>query len=162
MIVHLRRLLPLLGVVVLTTLGCDERLEKRYGSLEEARRDGALARGWVPAVLPESASDIIEFHDLDTNETWGTFKFSPTGSAAFRAALVEPGSEEQLVAPRRPGVARWWPDFLHGRLDGGRLSGARLSLYRLGGQKPEAREAGRVFFAVNWEDGVAYFWRGEA
>jgi hypothetical protein len=67
---------------------CDgDTQHARYPSISEAKRDHAIERGWLPSVLPESATDIVEFHDLDVNIGSGTFTFSSTDAEQFRSQL---------------------------------------------------------------------------
>ena len=47
----------------------------KYKNIKEVRKDKAIERGWVPAILPKSAYNIIEIHDLDTNRLYGRFYY---------------------------------------------------------------------------------------
>jgi hypothetical protein len=49
-----------------------------YAELEAA---GLIERGWVPAYVPRSATDIKESHDIDTNEGWMSFQFKSGDTA---------------------------------------------------------------------------------
>ncbi len=60
-----------LFAILLCGVGCDDRQESVFANVKDARASGAVARGWVPNDLPESATDLRERHDLDTNEVWG-------------------------------------------------------------------------------------------
>jgi hypothetical protein len=65
------RLNPLLLLLALSTLvGCEllEEKESHYATYEQAEREGAVKRGWIPAYVPRSATNIRERHDLDTND----------------------------------------------------------------------------------------------
>ena len=57
------------GLFIATT-GCfqGERVTTEYSTHAEAAADGAVERGWIPGFVPSSAVDLVEFHDLDTNE----------------------------------------------------------------------------------------------
>ena len=56
-------------------LGCtDTVISETYANIGEARKDGAIARGWLPAWLPASTTNIIEKHDLDTNRSVTIFQ----------------------------------------------------------------------------------------
>lgn len=73
-----------------------------YPSLAEARADGAIERGWLPAFLPASSRDIAEIHNLDTNERCAratadprelsslTHELTSFGYAPFEGALPPP------------------------------------------------------------------------
>jgi|GEM_PF-5771378 len=56
-------------------LGCTNTVvSETYANIGEARTDGAIARGWLPAWLPASTTNIIERHDLDTNRSATIFQ----------------------------------------------------------------------------------------
>ena len=56
-----------LSPVILLAACNDLRLYDVYDDLEDVRREGAIERGWIPDWVPESATDIHDHHELDTN-----------------------------------------------------------------------------------------------
>ena len=57
-------------VVALLLLGCtDETLDASYPTASDALADGAVERGWIPAWIPSTATDIHEVHNLDSNQS---------------------------------------------------------------------------------------------
>lgn len=89
-----------------------ERPESFYGSLPEARRSGAIERGWVPAWLPETATEIREVHDIDTNESLLAFAMPPQQQWML-SAWTFPGDCRRVAysSTVQPGFSRgWWPD----------------------------------------------------
>ena len=54
------------------------------------RRDAsdAIARGWIPKSLPESANHIRSYGDLDVNYSFGSFQITTDDSAEFERQLV--------------------------------------------------------------------------
>lgn len=78
---------------------CDELQESYYDSRAAVVRDGAIQRGWIPDFLPESAANIREFHDLDSNETW--LRFSAAPDQPFIARRCRPVNEEKAKALSR-------------------------------------------------------------
>jgi hypothetical protein len=47
----------------------------RYENYEEARLSGAIGKGkWLPGDLSSTAREIIETHDVDTNEIWFLYR----------------------------------------------------------------------------------------
>jgi hypothetical protein len=121
-----------------------------YSTLKEAEQAGAVERGWMPGGLPSGAYDIREAHDLDTRRRWALFSFPPTEAAMLRRLLqpTEMSLEGQACdAPRR---IEWWPVLLRDRLDADRIRAAGLHAYRSGD--------GSLLFAVNWNQGRAYYW----
>jgi hypothetical protein len=96
-----------------------DEFETSYRTLAEAREKGAVGDGggaWIPAILPEAATDIFELHNLDTNATWGCFR--PNGQAEqvirlLRARAAQPVREPLPDAPTRwLRTLDWWPDSM--------------------------------------------------
>lgn len=84
------------AIIVLPVLayeGCKrfETPRTYYIDLDAAQRDGAILRGWIPPILPESARNITEWHDIDTNRGEVRFEFDPKDAAAFVAQLTPEG-----------------------------------------------------------------------
>ena len=93
-----------------TFSGCSETFHSSYPDKAAAIQDGAIARGWVPAWLPESALAIRETHNLDTNETWREFELPATEILELDHSCSSLSRPPSL--PRRaPG---WWPATLSG------------------------------------------------
>jgi hypothetical protein len=67
--------------------GCSDVIRTEYATRAAAAE--IIQKGWVPSVIPESAAEIREWHDLDTNTGHVTFRFSQDDAASFQAALVE-------------------------------------------------------------------------
>jgi len=65
------------AVLLFLVAGCGETSTARYATREEAAKDGAILRGWLPEWLPASASEIYETHDLDTNKSSAFFRYAP-------------------------------------------------------------------------------------
>ena len=120
-----------------------------YETLDEARRAGAIDRGWVPQGLPSSATDLREGH-LDDGRRWGVFTFDASQSDALKALL---GAEiTASVECDAPGRLEWWPRVLRSPIDLQRVASTGLRLY-------QSRD-GRLSYAINWAQGRAYYWRG--
>jgi hypothetical protein len=106
-----RRLL--LGLVFgVTSTACQEDFESHYPDVEAARRDGAFDRGWLPALVPDDATNIVEFHDIDTGVTLACFTTSSL--PAVRESLQRQGAA-QIPGPIPSGfrgTLRWWPDWM--------------------------------------------------
>lgn len=90
-------LLPVMAIVVAVMgLYSCEVSSISYASYEEAKSRGAIGTyKWLPSVIPTSARDILESHDVDSNEVWFTFVFDgnfvpppEACSAVDRSAVV--------------------------------------------------------------------------
>jgi hypothetical protein len=64
--------------LLVLALSCGETRESHYPDRAAAVSDGAIKRGWLPEWLPRSATNIDEWHDLDTNRTIASFSYAPT------------------------------------------------------------------------------------
>lgn len=71
-----------LGPAVVGCIG--ERTAQRWETVAEARKDGVFARGWVPDILPDTATALVELHDLDTNARCAGARFAPPDQRAVR------------------------------------------------------------------------------
>lgn len=135
-----------------------DRRESFYPSLADAKRDGAIDRGWIPDLLPESSRGIHELHDMSPSTTWCAFEFLPAESQALRKSL----KSVDVLAPSVRRVANpgksWWPDMLVGSLDVGKIHGAGFELSMV--VAPETPSTNEVLlFAIDWTKGQAFFYR---
>lgn len=121
-----------------------------YASLAEARAAGEVQKGWIPEGLPPGTYEMRSAHNLDTNARWGLFSF-PAAEAPQLKTLLEPSEfplqGQHCDPPRR---IEWWPILLRGRLDAERIAATGLKAHR--------SADGALLFAVNWNQGRAYYW----
>jgi len=47
----------------------------KYDNYQTVIDENATQRGWIPSILPKSAYNIAETHDLDKNELFGSFYY---------------------------------------------------------------------------------------
>jgi hypothetical protein len=121
-----------------------------FSTLSEARQAGAIANGWIPDGLPPGSHDIREGHVPGTPQRWGIIDF-PTSEDGVLRALLQP--EEIRLDGQRcevPARVEWWPVILRGTLDAERIASTQLRAYRA--------KTGNLIFAINWNQGRAYFW----
>lgn len=84
--------------------GCGEDVESYYASYSELQAADAGARSWMPAWLPRSATDICDWHNLDTNAT--LIAFSVPQASPTLLVGCQPAS-----SVKNPGEgSKWWPD----------------------------------------------------
>ena len=120
-----------------------------YATLDEARTEGAVRRGFVPDGLPPGTTDVRVAY-LDDGTHWGVIAFPPAQGDALRA-LVGPEITDGAVRCVAPGRFEWWPRVLRDPIDLATVHATGLRLYT-------ARD-GRRTFAVNWKQGRAFYWR---
>lgn len=85
-------------------------VESRYATLQAAREDQLFARGWLPDILPASATGIRMSNNLDLGTSVGEFTMSATEGPAFTARL----SSGALPAP----FERWAAEVEQNRAAG--------------------------------------------
>ena len=71
-----------LGYVVFMQRYSDVQINK-YEDIEVVKENKAIQQGWVPAILPKSAYEITETHNLDANTLFGNFKYKEQDEAAL-------------------------------------------------------------------------------
>lgn len=91
-------------VLFLFVAGCKESFESHYPTYDAAIADGAK-RGWLPEWLPKSATDIHEWHNIDTNATIASFAYGTVEPAEFLVSC-----RPETPKPENPGRAPWWPN----------------------------------------------------
>jgi hypothetical protein len=92
-------------VLLLFAAGCKESFESNYPTYDAAIADGAVKRGWLPDWLPKSATDIHEWHNIDTNATIASFAYGQAEPSVFLA-----GCHPETQTRRNHGRASWWPN----------------------------------------------------
>jgi len=75
-----------------------------YRTLDQAKADGAISRGWLPPFLAASTTDIREVHDIDTNAQW----FSFHAPAADLRQMVQGFRPLSFAEARRTALPRPW------------------------------------------------------
>lgn len=134
-------------LIAFVVIACREDVESSYRTYRQAEADGAISRGWLPAWLPPTATEIREWHDLDTNATFASFIYGTAEPRKFLATCHRT-SPTPLPAQRR------W------RLNTGERS--RLQFYRCDEKTTFAdgrAEARATWVAIDHARTKAYFWR---
>jgi len=63
------------GIYFLLTAYFSDVQINKYPDIASVKEDKAIEKGWVPALLPPSAYNIEETHDIDTNQLFGRFYY---------------------------------------------------------------------------------------
>ena len=94
----------LLAIILLIAVGCTpgETPEEAYAGYDEALADGAIERGWIPVWLPETAVNIQEKHDLDSNASILVIDVAGSFAIPEGCNLTTESRASNLSAP-------WWP-----------------------------------------------------
>jgi hypothetical protein len=151
-------LFALCASLVCTLTACrDAAFERFYPSLDDAKRNGEINRGFIPDYLPKSARNIHEFYDMSPATEWCAFEFLPVEADTLRSSLrsvdVLPSEVKRVVNPGKP----WWPGVLAGSLDIEKIqrAGLELSIQIV----PDTHVSNAIFlFAVDRTKGRGFFY----
>lgn len=88
---------------------CGESVDTYHATKREAELDGSVERGWIPEMIPESSTHISEYHNLDTNEGFGHFRFNPDEYDSFSRKIQQAslGAEKIETALKRIAGRGW-------------------------------------------------------
>ncbi len=75
----------------------------KYSDIAAVKDQKAVQHGWIPGILPESAYDIAETHNIDKNTLFGSFKYKEEDEEAFLKHLSPMNDEKQTM---------YWENFL--------------------------------------------------
>jgi len=140
-------------------LACrSDRRESFYSSFSDAKKDGAIDRGWIPDFLPETSHNIHELHDTSASTTWCAFEFLPNDNSGLKKQLETPGRSSSLVKRVIDPRKSWWPSFLTGDLDLPTVHAAGFEVYVVV-EAETASTNDALLFAINWKDGRGFFFR---
>ncbi len=98
--------LPILFALCLILTSCDLVMDSSYATKQEAVDAEMIAKGWIPAWVPEEATDLREVHDLDSNVS--ALAFSKPRS---KQLLLPPGCRPVNHSATQPALFNrsWWP-----------------------------------------------------
>jgi hypothetical protein len=74
-------------VAVLIVAGCSDTIRQEFKTLDDAKRTKAFDRGWLPPLLPDGSTQIVEVNDLDINTGFGSFRFPSETITQYLEAL---------------------------------------------------------------------------
>jgi len=140
-------------LAILTFAACGERFEGSYRTAKEAREAVAAHKSRIPSMVPDGASNIHEYFDIDTNEVWGAFGFQASEAEPLRSQLRPVTPSELTGKELRVPAVSWWLEPLSGEIDPERLRRSGLEVY-----KYDQQQAVVYFLAIDWPENRAYFW----
>ncbi len=99
-------MLPTLFALCLILTSCDLVMDSSYATKQEAVDAEMIAKGWIPAWVPQEAIDLREVHDLDSNVSALAFSkprskqlLLPSGCRPVNHSAVQPALFNRS----------WWP-----------------------------------------------------
>ncbi|MCG7488206.1 hypothetical protein MHN79_01780 [Vibrio sp. Of14-4] len=99
----------LLPIILLTMYGCSDIVTSEYPTYQSAEEDDLFQRGWLPAIIPRSAIEIVVNNNFDINESSGSFVLSSDAMLDFKERLKPTEKQEQLLYVS--GESEWFFDF---------------------------------------------------
>jgi len=127
----------------------------KYTSFQEASQKGAFKSGWLPQALPRSAMNIVEAHNVDSNELWATFRYSNNDIHGLTKECAINQKARLPNAKRTKRSAAWWPAELTDGSD--KQSRKRWMILSC----PRMRHAESIFstnVAVDRASRTAWYW----
>lgn len=96
-----------IALLAFFTSACGEVSDERYSDFNAAKADGAVQRGWIPTFVPQSAYDIHDVHDVDTNAQSLGFKVPASDLAAMISDMRVAHANEAEAVRRVVKAAGW-------------------------------------------------------
>ncbi len=153
-------------ILLFLFLGCGETRDSFYQNLDAAEKDGAIEKGWLPNILPESSKEIYERHSLDTNGVWLRFKFDRKDIKKLIDKTKElTPTEIKKIKIISPGHASWWPQKFD--IDSFNIkanqSGTKIYKYdEILEFSDGHKKMIQSFFIIEWDSNIAYYWKNES
>lgn len=74
-------------ILAVIFVGCSNTVRTEFKTLDEAKLAKAFSRGWLPPLLPDGSTHIVEVNNLDKNFGHGSFQFPTESTAPYIEAL---------------------------------------------------------------------------
>jgi len=96
-------------VLIAATVACrdPDQLYRHYATYGEAVAAEEVQRGWLPAWVPASATDVHIQGNIDTNESWLRFDVPRISADSLRRGL-KPLSAGDVQVRKPSGSRAWW------------------------------------------------------
>jgi hypothetical protein len=96
-------------IIVFLFFLCSERYTAYYPKYEDAVKAGAVEHGWVPEIVPKTATKLYVQHDIDTNDIWLRFSLQNSDINRLRFGVKKLEYNEILkIKVKRPSRVSWW------------------------------------------------------
>ncbi|MGG6342118.1 hypothetical protein ACQ5SA_02570 [Stenotrophomonas indicatrix] len=97
---------PILFALCLILTSCDLVMDRSYATKQEAVDAEMITKGWIPAWVPEEATDLREVHDLDSNVSALAFS-TPRSKQLLLPSGCRP--VDHSATQPAPFNRSWWP-----------------------------------------------------
>ncbi|HDS1039052.1 TPA: hypothetical protein QDZ42_002068 [Stenotrophomonas maltophilia] len=96
----------IIGALCCTMAACGLVMDSRFDTLQAAREQDMVRKGWVPEWVPPDATDLREVHDLDSNVSELAFR----KPVATQIRLPAHCRKTRYSSSARASIQRsWWP-----------------------------------------------------
>ena len=134
-----------------------ETITTHYLNWAGVKQDEAVERGWIPAFLPTSSTNIFEQHNIDSNCGVIAFSATPSDLISLAASLEEvPANRFQEIGPCLMSKESWWPSELRNRHLQDLVENGEFKIYAK--TNGSAQEPVNWYFAINRQKGVGFAW----
>ena len=79
----------------------DQVSHSRYANYAEAVQADAIAKGWVPQFLPRTATNIMEWHNVETDRSRVEFSFDAKTDAEWLTVWFKPITDSRTKTLHR-------------------------------------------------------------
>jgi hypothetical protein len=140
------------GFALLVLVGCADTKDGSFSSMSTPEARSMVSRGWIPSVLPGSATDVRLRWNIDTNMVRGRARVPEADRGALRAALRPLGdSVVPRFWPKGSVTPPWWPADLS-------PPGKTAELRSRGWEVFSVPDRVTTFIALRSSDESVYFW----
>ena len=96
------------ALLMLWVLGsCGESQSGNYANWDALNKAQLVEKGWVPSIVPRSATNIFESHDLDSNTQWVEFSVPRQGVIEMIRDLPIVPKMDVDIAMANANVSSW-------------------------------------------------------
>jgi hypothetical protein len=83
----MKQIHPIVVLLLLFLIGCGETVTNHYPTRAAAEADRLFDRGWLPSLIPATATAITTSNDLDHSTSRGEFSCAARDTVAFIGVL---------------------------------------------------------------------------
>ena len=139
--------------VAVIVMSRDMIVHEYYATYSDMLEDNALERGWVPKLLPQSATEIRETHCIERGDQWIRFRFEPSDKGEMLAMVTPVARDVIPLPPHGPTImCSWWPNTLLDSSKSGELSNYKFYKYK-------STRSNLGYLAIEIDKPRAWYWQ---
>jgi hypothetical protein len=129
---------------------CSDVREERFATLGEPAAQGMVARGWIPAGLPATGTDVVVRSNIDTNMVRGRLSLPP-GQLFVAGETLRAVTADQTLPFYGRFTPEWWPEELNPPGRASEMQSQGWDLFVVDGERSS-------YVAVHRSKRELYFW----